>query len=350
MKVTTRDIARIAGVSQATVSVVLNNNTSVSISADTRMRVMKIAEEMGYQHKKRNDSSSKVPVVGLMVPTLSNLYYASMIQSVESYAKSLGLTIVLQNTMRDEEKERRCFDYFRRIGVNGILCLFSPKTQLPGNIPVVLVGERLPGIDVDTVSLNCFVAGQLAAEHLLSLGHKHIAYISTPFSNMTDARRKRYEGIQSVMKKHGLLENLVLMVDDTEDETAETAYEFDCGARLTAEILKKHKECTAIIAVNDMTAWGCISELKCNNVPIPERMAICGFDNLLHNRLIRPQLTSIDQMAFHGCKIGLSVLMQKINKSDSGEESVYMEYEPKLFARASTLGICMETPANDNSL
>ena len=75
MKVTTHDIARVAGVSQSTVSIVLNNNTKVSISPETRALVLKTAESMGYQFKKRAKSLEQVPVVGLLVPTLSNLYY-----------------------------------------------------------------------------------------------------------------------------------------------------------------------------------------------------------------------------------------------------------------------------------
>ncbi len=338
MKVTTSDIAKAAGVSQSTVSIVLNNNTKISISSETRALVLKTAEEMGYKFKKRGKSLEQSPVVGLLVPTLSNLYYPFLAQNVESYAKTLGLTIVMQNTMRSEEYEIQSFNYLRSIGVQGIVSLFTPKAPIPEDIPVVIVGEKLPRVDVDTVNLNSYVSGQVAAEHLISLGHKDIAYISTPFTNMTDARKKRREGILAMMEEAGLGERLCILVDEeNESETLDSTYEFDCGARLTEKLLEENPKCTAIIAVNDMTAMGCISVLNQKGVRIPEDMAICGFDNLYLDRMMSPQLTSVDQMAFHGCKVGLSILLEKMKNFSMQEGPVYLEYKPRLYARGSTV-------------
>lgn len=338
MKVTTNDIAREAGVSQATVSIVLNNNTKVSIAPETRALVLKTAERMGYQFKKRVKGRSQTSVIGLLVPTLSNLYYPFLVQNVEIYAKSLGVTIVTQNTMRNEEEEIRAFDYLRSIGVMGILSLYSPKTTVPEDMFMVIVGEKLQGQDVDTINLNSYAAGRMAVEHLLSLGHRNIAYISTPFTNITDARRKRLEGISSYMEAAGLEKNLYTLVDDeNENDLLDSTYEFDCGHRLTEQLMDKYPQCTAIIAVNDMVAIGCMSALNQRGVRIPEDIAICGFDNLYIDRMMQPQLTSVDQMAFHGCKVGLSVLLEKIKKFSSRENAVVLEYSPTLHVRRSTV-------------
>ena len=121
MKVTTRDIAKAAGVSQSTVSIVLNTNTKISISPETRAHVLRVAEGMGYQFRKRVTSREKMPVVGLFVPTLSNLYYPFLVQNIDVYAKSLGLKVVLQNTLRTEEGEVQSFRYLRSIGAKGVL-------------------------------------------------------------------------------------------------------------------------------------------------------------------------------------------------------------------------------------
>ena len=337
MKVTTHDIARAVGVSQSTVSIVLNNNTKVSISPETRALVLKTAESMGYQFKKRAKSIEKVPVVGLLVPTLSNLYYPFLVQNVEIYAQSLGLTVVMQNTMRSESGEIQSYNYLRSIGAQGVLSLFTPKIPIPEDMPTVIVGEKMPGVDVDTVSLNSYTAGQMATEHLLSLGHKEIAYISTPFTNMTEARRKRLDGISSCMEAAGLGEHLCVLVSDNENEGLESTYEYDCGARMTEELLEKHPQCTAIIAVNDMMAMGCISVLNQRGIRIPEDMAICGFDNLYLDCMLQPQLTSIDQMAFHGCKVGLSILQEKMKSFSMEEPPVFMEYKPRLHVRGTTV-------------
>jgi len=338
MKVTTSDIAKAAGVSQATVSIVLNNNTKVSISSETRALVLKTAEKMGYKFKKRAKSIDQSTVVGLLIPTLSNLYYPFLAQNVESYAKTLGLTIVMQNTMRSEEYELQSFNYLRSIGVRGIVSLFTPKAPIPEDIPMVIVGEKLSGVEVDTVNLNSYVSGQVAAEHLISLGHKDIAFISTPFANITDARNNRKDGILSKMEEAGLGDKLHVLVDEEdENDNLDSTYEFDCGARLTEQLLRKYPQCTAIIAVNDMTAMGCISVLNKHGVRIPEDMAICGFDNLYLDRMMSPQLTSVDQMAFHGCKVGLGVLLEKMKSFSMQDGPVYLEYQPRLYVRGSTV-------------
>lgn len=338
MKVTTSDIAKAAGVSQATVSIVLNHNTKVSISSETRALVLKTAEQMGYKFKKRGKALDQSTVVGLLIPTLSNLYYPFLAQNVEAYAKTLGLTVVMQNTMRSEAGEMQSFNYLRSIGVKGIISLFTPKTPIPEDIPMVIVGEKLAGAEVDTVNLNSYVSGQVAAEHLLSLGHQNIAFVSTPFSNLTDARKNRREGILSKMKEAGLEDRLQVFVDEEEEnDNLDSTYEFDCGERLTRRLLQEYPECTAIIAVNDMTAMGCISALNQHKVRIPEDMAVCGFDNLYLDKMMSPPLTSVDQMAFHGCKVGLGVLLEKMKSFSMQESPVYLEYKPRLYVRGSTV-------------
>lgn len=337
MGITTRDIAKEAGVSQTTVSLVLNNNTKISISAETRARVIKVAERMGYQFKKRVAQNKTSPLVGVLIPTLSNLYYPLLVQNIEQYACSQGVTVIMQNTARSLEGEIQSIRYLRSIGVQGLLCLFTPKSPLPEDIPAVIIGEKLDGACVDTVSLNSYSAGRMAADHILSLGHRHIAYISTPLTNLTDARRKRLEGIKDRVTADGLIDNLRIYIDDQEAESTDSTYEFDCGLRMTERLLQENPECTAIIAVNDMTAMGCISALNRHGIKIPEEMAVCGFDNLWLHALTTPPLTSVDQMAFHGCKVGLGILMEKMNTPLSESESVFMEYEPRLHQRGSTV-------------
>ena len=177
----------------------------------------------------------------------------------------------------------------------------------------------------------------MVAEHLLSLGHKNIGFISTPLNNMTEARRKRMEGVVSVVEAEGLKESLHILISDNENEGMESTYEFECGVHMAEELLQNYPQCTAIIAVNDMVAMGCIQVLNQKGIRIPEDIAICGFDNLYIDCMIHPQLTSVDQMAFHGCKVGLSILQEKMKKNAQEEPPVYMEYKPRLYVRASTV-------------
>jgi LacI family transcriptional regulator len=334
MKVTTNDIARKAGVSQTTVSLVLNNNTKVSISPQTKELVLRTAAELGYQFKKREKEANKT-IIGLLVPTLSNLYYPNLAQNIENHAATLGITIVVQNTMRSVEKERECFDVLRTIGAKGILCLYTPTTTIK-DIPMILVGEKADEIGADVISLNCFEAGKMLAQHLLESGYKKIAYLSTPLSNITVARQKRLDGIRKAMEESGCADDLIVLADTEENESMNIAFETQCGQRLTRQLLQQYPDCQAIIAVNDMTAYGCMHVLQEQGKRIPEDIALCGFDNLFLDEVISPTLTSVEQMAFHGCKIALNMLLDKIKNPNVREQQLYLEYKPQLHIRSST--------------
>ena len=119
--------------------------------------------------------------------------------------------------------------------------------------------------------------------------------------------------------------------------TSKDGYEMKCGAKLTEQLLKQYPNCKAIIAVNDMTAMGCIDVLNKYEIRIPDDMAICSFDNLFLDDVIQPKLTSVEQMAFHGGKMGLNILKEKMKNNYKEEQLVYLEYKPELHVRNTTV-------------
>ena len=174
------------------------------------------------------------------------------------------------------------------------------------------------------------------ADHLLSLGHKDIAYISSPFSNITSARKYRLEGIHACLSEVGLNDRITVLTETAEHEINDTAYEYNCGYELTRELLRRNSKATAIIAVNDTTAAGCMLALQEAGVRIPHDMAVAGFDNLLIAKMLQPQLTSVDQMASHACRVALDMLLEKISNPNLDSLPVKMEYQPHLIVRGST--------------
>jgi LacI family transcriptional regulator len=208
--------------------------------------------------------------------------------------------------------------------------------KIPEDIPVVLIGEK--GIDqtADTVSLNSVTAGHIIAHHLLELGHTKIAFLSSPLNKITPARRNRLKGIREVLSERGLEKNLKVVIDQAEMEAIDNAYEYTQGRKMTEDLLRRRENITAIIAVNDMTAIGVISMLNEKGIRIPDDMAVAGFDNILLSTIIRPQLTTVDQMAFHGSKLGLDILLEKIRGKNQDDKTINVEYEPHLIIREST--------------
>lgn len=334
-KITAKEIAQRAGVSPTTVSFVLNNKKGPSISPETRERVFAVAQEMGYKAKAK--SNARAPLsIGIMIPTLSNFYYPFLIQQIEIDARRRGISTIIMNTLRKADDEQKYVDMLQKGMVDGIICLFSPTIDVQPDLPFIIVSEMQPGTQVDTISLNSYKAGYMMANHLVERGHKRIAYISTPFSNITSARRYRMEGIHSRLAEAGLEKNLTVMLANREQEIEDSAFEYDSGYRLTNALLDEHKDITAIIAVNDTTAAGCITALHERKVRIPDEIAVCGFDNLLIGRICAPTLTTVDQMASHASKVGLDMLMEKISRPHMNAYPINVEYRPHLVIREST--------------
>ena len=332
-KVTSKDVAQLAGVSQTTVSFVLNKRSSASISPETTEKVLRAAKALGYAIPRREHKKHPI-TLGLMVPTLSNMYYPFLLQHIEIEAKARGIHVIILNILRDSKNEAAYFEYLRNGTVDGILALFMPQTDIPKELPVVIVSENQPGTLTDTLSLNSYQAGYMLADHLLKLGHRDIAYISSPLSNITSARKYRLEGIHACFSEVGLEHRIQVLAETAEQEIHDTAYEYDCGYSLTKRLLAQHTSATAIVAVNDTTAAGCISALQEAGLRIPQDMAVAGFDNLLIAKIL--QLTSVDQMASHACRVALDMLIEKITRPHASVLPIKMEYMPQLIVRAST--------------
>ena len=335
-KVTSTDVARLAGVSQTTVSFVLSGRESASISSETRARVLSAASELGYEPSRRRQRKTAL-TLGLMVPTLSNLYYPSLLRKIELEARRRGVNVIIMDVQRDSDREAFYFDFIKRGIVDGIIVMFTPRTEIPKEQPVVVVSEYQEGLLTDVISLNSYRAGYILAEHLVGQGHKEIAYISTPFQNTTGARKLRLDGIRALMRAAGLENGISVLIGNCENENIDSSYEYECGFSLTNELIASGSSATAIIAVNDTTAAGCLAALRQAGKRVPEDYAVAGFDNLLISRMVEPELTSVDQMAGHAGCLALDILIRRLSDSDTGDLTVQMQYRPHLIVRGSTV-------------
>ena len=199
---TATDVARLAGVSQATVSMILNNRSGVSFSEETINRVKTAAEQLGYIREKKQNISNPLGKKTIMVfcPTIANPYYTSLVQSIEQGAVAKGYNVLVYNTYRDPEHERSGLDALMDINPDGIIFTIAPQLQslveeINKKIPVVVITDRTETLKMDAVELNNYEAGMLVARHLLDLGHQHIAFISTTLDKYNTARTRRLDGL-----------------------------------------------------------------------------------------------------------------------------------------------------------
>ena len=220
-KATSQDVAALAGVSQATVSLILNNSDKITFSSETKERVLAAAQELKYQLPRRKKQPQKKSSRMLLVltPTLTNQYYAELIQAVEDYADSLGYRVIVCNTFRKPDLEKFYLDTFLGSHVEGVIYTFLPSfprliEQISASTPVVIIGEKQDDLAICSIELSNVSAGAMLAEHLYQLGHRRFAFLSTPFNQLTLARGQRLEGIRKQLESHGLTDALEVIVEE----------------------------------------------------------------------------------------------------------------------------------------
>jgi len=344
-KPTSKDVAKMAGVSQSTVSMVLNGKQLPSFSEETIRRVMEAAAQLGYDRIRRERTPVQSKTVAVFCPVLSNPYYSGLVQAIEKAAYAVGFRTVIYTTYRDPDIE---ISHLQSLGdgVAGVIFTNIPlHTKVVENlnrkIPVVVIGDRNDMIDVDTVEVNSYRAGVAVAEHLIALGHRHFAFLSTPLNSENSIRVRRMEGVRDAVKRLGKdCSFLVKAIDvSRSSDINDPDIEHKVGYQLAQECLQMQK-LTALICVNDMVAYGAMDALLEVGKKIPEDYSVCGFDNIFPSHMTAVSLTSIENHMLLKGKNAFDMLYRRINQIGTSEGSdlslTRVEYPPKLVVRGST--------------
>ena len=347
-KATSQDVAKLAGVSQATVSLILNNSEKITFSSETREKVLAAARQLQYElpRRKKQPRRASSRMLLVLTPTLTNQYYAELIQAVENYADQLGYRVIVCNTFRKSDLEKFYLDTFLGSHVDGLIYTFLPSfprqiEQIAASLPVVIIGEKRDDLAVCSIELSNVSAGALLAEHLYQLGHRKLAFLSTPFNQFTLARGQRLEGIRKQLESHGLEDALEVVVEECAEADSPAdcmPYEYTAGRKLTAGLLRRGSEATALIAVNDMTAIGALNELAAQGHRVPRDYSVCGFDNIFSASVTTPGLTTIDHHLHTRCQSAVDMVIAQSGKNAASTLPIVnkIEYAPQLVVREST--------------
>ena len=265
-KVTSTDIAKAAGVSQATVSMVLNKKYNVSFSRETVEKVEQAARELGYVLPKRRSSknSKNSRLIVVFCPTLTNPYYVMLLQGIETVAKEKGYGVFTCNTQRELRIEEQYLRMMPGVAPAGIIYTCNPSSafmdqveELAQRIPLVIISNR-ERVKVDAINQDNTKVGSLMARHLLNLGHRKVAFIAPPLTKRQQQRSRRVEGFVKEYEKEGLTDSVIIKAaDDRWDEVLPSIdSEYRIGYNLTKELLAEHRDVTAIAGLNDMIAFG----------------------------------------------------------------------------------------------
>jgi LacI family transcriptional regulator, galactose operon repressor len=330
--VSIRDVAAAAGVSVATVSRVLSPATAaVPMRKETRDRVERAIDELGYRPNDlaRALLQHRTAAIGLVVPDISNPYYPPLVRGVEDVASSHGYRVVLCNTDRDPAKISGYLDTLIKTRVDGIVVAGGGWADVPDRTAVlgtyrtglVAVGRHLtahPSVRIDNVA-----ASRAAAEHLIGLGHRRIAFLGGPASSTTV--QDRAQGYRDALK-----------VADLAGGSAAVRYgDFveESGYALTRELLDTPPPPTALLCANDRIALGAYAAAADAGRRVPHDVSVVGFDDTPIARYVRPTLTTV---AIPTYEMGGAAVRLLLSQLDGGGEPEVETMATRLVVRDST--------------
>ncbi len=327
---TMKDIARIAGVTQPTVSHVING--TASISKEVCERVNQVIRELNYRPNAlaKGLKTNKTNIVGLMVPDVGNGYYAMVARNVESMLVKLGYAVFLVCTEYDQAMEESYLDNLLQYNVEGIIIAYQLTNRVPVdklirmNKPFVTLDDELWTHPESSVRINHFDGGYEATCYLLKNGRRKVAFVSEPL--VQEAIKNRLAGYE---KAH---EDMGIPVDKKRIITAENVYDkFKMGYELGRSIAKKDLD--GIFAASDVIAFGVMRALSEAGKKVPEDIALIGYDDVPMAKVATPALSTVAQPVSKMAEIGVLKLVALMQ--DEPEEKK-RKLKPKLIIRETT--------------
>jgi LacI family transcriptional regulator len=295
---TQADVARLAGVSRATVSYVINNRVGgkVQITDETRRRVLEAIEQLGYQPNfaARSLKTQQTQLLAVMVPDLTNPFYPLLIRGAQVAADEQDYQILVYDSNDSPERERTFVDAMLRRRVDGVILVafhleVSDVARLTeAGIRVVAVGGRLRQAQVDVVATRERLAVHELMHHLLEKGHRRIAHLAGPPD--TPAGEVRLRGYREALANFN--------IDYDEALVRYGTFHREEVAGLVESLLTDPNQPdrpTAIFVANDVMAIEVIRVLTQQGWQVPGQVAVCGFDNIPAAELIMPALTTVGQ-------------------------------------------------------
>lgn len=327
---TIRDVSKLAGVSVATVSRVINKKGYVS--KETEDAILKAIEMLNYTPSDvaRRLAGKKSRTIGLIIPDILNPFFPEIARAVEDSANDIGYSVILCNTDNHIDKETQYFDMLINKQVDGVIISSYATTPdallrvINKGMPVVLIDNEFEGYNIPTVTSNNKAGGRLATEHLIECGCNKIAHITGNLS--IKSMRDRYDGYQEVCLEKGIYYPNILQ---TGELTLKDGY------NKTKEILTKNKDIDGIFAGTDILAIGCYKALIDMGYKVPEDVKLIGYDGLIANTDYL-SLSSISQQIYACGKLAVEVLYNIIDGNTSENDNFKLNVS--LIERSSTIG------------
>jgi LacI family transcriptional regulator len=331
--VTIREVARLAEVHPGTVSRALNEQTRGLVNQETAERVLRAAEQLGYQANPiaRGLRTNRSFTVGVLIPDLTNPLFPPIMRGIEDRLGDAGYTLLIVNTDNDPARERSQMAAMRARQVDGFIAATARLDRevlaeaSTGGAPMVLVNRSLEDGSVPAVTVDDRHGIALAIDHVVGLGHTAIGHVAGP-QNLSTGHR-RYLGYLEAMARHELPAPAVQV-------TFADAFTEAAGARSCRELMERIEDVTAIVAANDRLAIGCYDALEELGLGCPNDVSITGFNDMPFVDRLRPALTTVRVPQREIGSMAAEMLLKQLGDQDGMVGEVLLE--PTFIVRQST--------------
>jgi LacI family transcriptional regulator, repressor for deo operon, udp, cdd, tsx, nupC, and nupG len=320
MSVSIKDIARLSGVSTATVSRTLSNPELVS--EETRAQVMAVVDAQGYRVNSmaRNLRRQRADSVLAIVPDLGNPFFSAIFSGLQQSLMASGMDLLVTDSRSALEQGRSLLSHLRNARVDGVICLdgglpAAVRAELtkPENAErVVFACEWLPEGGFPSVRSDNRAGMQLAVDHLIALGHRDIAYLSGPMSNVLCT--ERLAGTISALSAHGL--------SLRPSHIGDGDFSLEGGRKAADWLMQLTPRPTAVLCASDQLAIGLASGLHGHGLRVPEDISLVGFDDIQSAEFVIPALTTVRQDRLRLGSRAAELLRAQLSAEHSAKDTV----------------------------
>lgn len=324
------DVARKAGVSRATASLVLRRSDSISPATRERVEVAMAALGYVYNRGAARLRAARSDTIGVLLPNLANPFFATLLAGVEDRVETARLSVLLGNCNEDVERQNLFLTRMREHGVDGlILCPVerTPVSAIEGlvrqGMPLVQLLRHVPGSVSDFAGVDFRALVAQATQRLIGLGHRRIAFVSGDLEH--SVQEERLQGFSEALATHGLDASLVLRIPLTHAN----------GRASAGELMQRRDPPTAILCFNDVVALGLHRGLIDLGLAIGRDVSLVGIDNVAECDLVVPGLASVATQPF---RIGVQAADLLLRRLAEPAAPVERRIEPSEFVDRPSCG------------
>lgn len=325
--VTLERVAKLAGVSPSTVSRILNGTAVVS--DEKRKAIDEAIAELGFVPNPvaRGLAGGRTLSIGVVTQAIDSPFYGPALRGIEDELDNAGYSPFFVSAHWNPVTEGRCIDVLRSRRVDGLIVLNGRLSDqalknTAKHLPIVVTGRTIKGYGLFALNFDNFAGGILATEHLITLGHRKIAFIAGDPAH-PDAN-ERFRGYTTALKNAGISFDAKLVIPGD--------YQVDSGVTATDQLLSSRRKFTALFCANDQMAYGAALSLHRRGLRIPEDVSLIGFDDLYHSIYVAPPLSTVHQPAYELGRLTASSILQML----AGTKPTAEMPAPELIIREST--------------